>query len=146
MAKNIFMMHAEKWSQVVEHMTSFWKKQDIARGILGDDGVDALMTTSAMSLEKLQEVVDEYIIQGFNGIFIRSLNPYGFAAEQSSQLGYSQEAFAKQYLEVLGYIIKLNRSFFSQNILQLSFFRGYSHLLQQDLSICNLRPAQESAE
>lgn len=102
----------------------FLKKLDITRGILGDDGVDALMTTSAMSLEKLQEVVDEYRIQGFNGIFIRSLNPYGFAAEHSYQLGYTQEDFAKQYLEVLGYIIKLNRSlFFPEHFATLLFSR-----------------------
>ena len=33
-----------------------------------------------------------------SGIFIRSLNPYGFAAEQANTLGYSMAAFTSQYL------------------------------------------------
>ena len=47
------------------------------------------MTTSSISLQHLEDIVKEYIRQGMSGIFILSLNPYGFAAEQSEKLGYT---------------------------------------------------------
>ena len=55
-------------------------KLQLARKILGYRVVDALMTTSSASLDHLQEVIGEYVRLGINGIFIRSLNPYGIAA------------------------------------------------------------------
>ena len=41
-----------------------------------------------------------------SGIFIRFLNPYGFAAEQANTLGYSMAAFTSQYLRALQYILE----------------------------------------
>ena len=32
------------------------------------------------------------------GIFIRSLNPYGFAAQQAARLGYDMKTFVEKYL------------------------------------------------
>lgn len=90
----------------------FLERLDAARRILGHDGVDALMTTTAFSLHRLEEVIDEYLRRGMSGIFIRSLNPYGFAAEQASTLGYGMDAFADQYLRALQYILEKNRTVF----------------------------------
>lgn len=90
----------------------FLEKLEAARRILGHDGVDALMTTTAFSLHRLEEVIDEYLRQGMNGIFIRSLNPYGFAAEQASKLGYGMTAFTSQYLRALQYILEKNKTVF----------------------------------
>lgn len=102
----------------------FLEKLSLARAILGHDGVDALMTTSAISLEHLQEVIEEYIQRGMNGIFIRSLNPYGFAAEQAANLGYETERFVEQYLKALDFIIALNhRVFFPEHFATLLFSR-----------------------
>ncbi len=84
----------------------------LAREIVGEDNVDALMTTTASSLRKFPEVIDEYIAQGFNGIFIRSLNPYGFAAEQADMLGYEMQEFVGAYTEALQHILHLNRTRF----------------------------------
>ena len=81
------------------------ERLDRARTLLGGDGVSALMTTTAFSLNHLREVVDEYARLGMDGIFIRSLNPYGFAAEEASALGYRMEDFVEKYIDVLDYII-----------------------------------------
>ena len=46
---------------------------------LGPDRVGALMTTTEASLDRVEEIVDEYLRQGLDGIFLRPLSPYGFA-------------------------------------------------------------------
>ncbi len=51
------------------------------REALGSHGVSALMTTTPASLERIQEIVDEYVRRGFEGIFLRSLSPFGFAVK-----------------------------------------------------------------
>lgn len=102
----------------------FLEKLELARHILGHDGVDALMTTSAISLEHLQDVIEEYVQRGMNGIFIRSLNPYGFAAEQAASLSYSTKDFAEKYLQALDFIIQLNHKvFFPEHFATLLFSR-----------------------
>ena len=87
-----------------------------ARSVMGEDGVDALMTTTNLSLKYSKEIVDEYIKRGFHGIFIRALNPYGFAKKREKEVGYSTDEFIKFYKEVLMYIIDLNikRTFFME--------------------------------
>lgn len=37
------------------------------------------MTTCSDSLSQIKSIVDEYVKLGFEGLFIRSLNPYGDA-------------------------------------------------------------------
>lgn len=102
----------------------FLEKLALAREILGADGVDALMTTTSLNLGRLPEVVDEYVARGFGGIFLRSLNPYGFASEQADRLGYDAERFAQCYLEALEYILELNRRvFFPEHFAALLFTR-----------------------
>ncbi len=94
-----------------------------AREIVGDR-VSALMTTSAASLHKLEEVIDEYVRLGMDGIFIRSLNPYGFAVENAQRIGYQIQDFTKKYLEALEYILKLNEQrYFPEYFATLLFTR-----------------------
>ncbi|EPC4025506.1 His-Xaa-Ser system radical SAM maturase HxsB [Aeromonas salmonicida] len=82
----------------------------LARAVLGKDCLSALMTTTKMSLEYPREIVDEYVASGLNNIFIRELNPYGFADKAASKVGYSTEEFLAFYKEVLDYIIQINLS------------------------------------
>lgn len=79
-----------------------------ARKICGIENVSALMTTTADTIDHLRHVIDEYVQLGFTGIFLRSLNPYGLAAQNAPELGYSMEYFAKRYEEALDYIVGLN--------------------------------------
>lgn len=102
----------------------FYKKLELARRILGYNEVNALMTTTAFSLELLEKIVDKYIDVGMNGIFIRSLNPYGMAAEKSSVLGYSMNDFVEKYIQALKYIMQKNREvFFPEYFAVLLFSR-----------------------
>jgi len=66
------------------------------------------MTTTAASLDRAREIVDEYIAQGFRGIFLRPLSPYGFAIKTKSYQSYGQEKWLEFYFEGLDYIINLN--------------------------------------
>lgn len=102
---------------------TFLRNLDKARSIVGDR-VSALMTTSADSLDRLQEVVDEYVRLGIDGIFIRSLNPYGFAAENARAIGYPMKDFVSKYLAALEYILKLNEKlYFPEYFATLLFTR-----------------------
>ena len=50
-----------------------------AKDILGADRVGALMTTTEASLDRVDDIIDEYLELGLDGIFLRPLSPFGFA-------------------------------------------------------------------
>lgn len=74
-----------------------------------NDCASALMTTSKYSLGRFKDIIDEYIRLGFNSIFLRSLNPYGFAKQYKEKIAYPIEDFIENYKEGLDYIIELNK-------------------------------------
>ena len=76
--------------------------------ILNRDEVNALMTTTIDNIDHLQDVIAEYVRLGLSGIFIRSLNPYGFAAIDAEHLGYPVEHFVENFEKALNFIIQLN--------------------------------------
>lgn len=78
-----------------------------ARELLGHDRVSALMTTSELSLDYPKEIVDNYIENGFNSLFVRPLNPYGMALEKTDWDNY-ESRFIDFYKTTLDYIIDLN--------------------------------------
>lgn len=79
-----------------------------ARDRLGYDKVSALMTTSEESLNYPVEIINSYIENGFNSIFLRPLNPYGLATDNSDWELYFNR-FVEFYKVSLGYIIELNK-------------------------------------
>lgn len=81
-----------------------------ARAALGYDQVSALMTTTDKSLPHVKAIIDEYLRLGFDGIFLRTLSPYGFAIKTKKFLSYDTERWLDFYREGLEYIIKLNKS------------------------------------
>ncbi len=87
---------------------TFRKKLDLTREYLGQDGCSALLTVTRDHLNRLPEVVDHYAELGFNGVFLRSLNPYGYAAANLNDLGYSPGEFLVAYKTALDYIIDMN--------------------------------------
>lgn len=80
-----------------------------ARAALGADYVSALMTTTPASLERVEDIVDEYVRQGFRSIFLRSLSPYGFAVRTSLVRRYDVDAWLDFYKRGLAHILELNR-------------------------------------
>lgn len=80
-----------------------------ARDVMGKDSVSALMTTSPASLDKVTEIIDEYLSQGFDGIFLRALSPYGFAMKTKSFHAYNGQRWLEFYREGMDYILDLNQ-------------------------------------
>ena len=75
---------------------------------LGRDKISALMTVTPYNINKLREVVDEYLTQGLGSIFLRMMNPFGSAYRNWLNLGYAVEDFLKAYRACLEYIIQIN--------------------------------------
>ncbi|MGH2568168.1 MAG: His-Xaa-Ser system radical SAM maturase HxsB, partial [Bacteroidota bacterium] len=91
------------------------------REVLGADRVSAIMTTTRLSLQHPRAIVDEYVAQGFDAIFLRPISPYGFALRTKARTGYEVDIFLDFYKEVLNYIIGLNRNgqYFVESYAQL---------------------------
>jgi len=71
--------------------------------------VSALMTTTKYSLNYYKEIIDEYIQNGFSSIFLRSLNPFGYAREKIDAIGYSSREFLNFYKKGFMYILEQNQ-------------------------------------
>lgn len=79
-----------------------------ARTVLGNNQVSALMTTSVKALDYPVEIVDEYVKLGFNGLFLRALNPYGLASDNPNWEEYTNR-FVDFYKMAFEHILELNR-------------------------------------
>lgn len=90
--------------------SKFLDKLSMTRAHLGHDRVGALMATTPLTLKNIRPIIDEYIKLEFDGIFLRSLNPYGFASELKNELQYSMGEFVEMYKNALEYIISLNKN------------------------------------
>ncbi|MGH2506454.1 MAG: His-Xaa-Ser system radical SAM maturase HxsB [Ktedonobacteraceae bacterium] len=80
------------------------------RAALGSDRVSALMTTTKLSLGRVRDIIDEYVAQGFRGIFLRPMSPYGFAVKTKWFRAYAADEWIEFYFAGLDYILTLNRS------------------------------------
>lgn len=90
-----------------------------------EDDVDALLTVTKDNLHHLREVIDYYKELGFYNMFIRALNPYGYARKNKKSLTYSMDEFVEAYRDALYYIIELNKNgvFFVESYAALLFQR-----------------------
>jgi len=86
----------------------FKEKLELARNFVGRDKCSALLTVTKSNINRLRQVVDEYIALGFNDIFLRAINPYGRAKSGWENIGYSIEEFLEAYKDAIEYIIQLN--------------------------------------
>lgn len=80
-----------------------------AQEALGKPAISALMTTTRESLRYPREIVDEYLRMDMGSIFVRELNPYGFATRSLGSIGYSTGQFVNFYRAVLEYVLEVNR-------------------------------------
>lgn len=81
---------------------------NMTREVLGDDGVSALLTTSALSLDFPNEIVDEYYNLNFSSIFLRPISPFGFATKNEKKNKYNTDRFLEFYKTGLNRIIEHN--------------------------------------
>ena len=88
----------------------FLRNLQRTREVLGHDSVNALATLTRDSLTHLPEIIDEYVRLGFRGIFLRNINPYGYARSEAHRQSfqYPIAAFIETYKKALLYIINLN--------------------------------------
>jgi len=79
-----------------------------AQEALGRDRVGALMTTTEHSLDRVEEIIDEYVSLGLDGIFLRPLSPYGFAVKTKQIQKYDAKRWLEFYTRGLRYVLNLN--------------------------------------
>ena len=70
----------------------------------------AIETTTKYSIKDARKIVDEYVNQGLDNLFIRPLTPLGCANKSWKEIGYSAEEFINFYKECFQYIIEKNKS------------------------------------
>lgn len=80
-----------------------------ARNSLGIHNVSALMTTTEASLGRVTDIIDEYVRQDFQGIFLRNLSPYGFAIKTKTFDGYDSLTWLEFFKQGLDYILEINK-------------------------------------
>ena len=71
--------------------------------------IEALPTITRQALPHWKAIVDQYLDVGCRAIFLRKLDPFGFAAKSAKTLGYSMDEFLEFYAHAVDYIIELNR-------------------------------------
>lgn len=68
----------------------------------------ALLTISKHSLKYPKDIINEYIKNKLDTIFIRALSPIGFAKKYWDKIGYTPQEFINFYKESLIYILEQN--------------------------------------
>jgi len=76
---------------------------------LGRSKVSALMTTTAESLGRVRDIIDEYVGLGLHEIFLRPLSPYGFAVKTGQIHRYDEQRWLLFFREGLQHILGLTR-------------------------------------
>jgi His-Xaa-Ser system radical SAM maturase HxsB len=99
-------------SSAYEHTVKWMQKINQAFKEKGLDGdlyhVEALATITREHFGRGKDLVDEYIRQGCRAIFLRPLNPFGFAKHVAHRLGYTASEFLDFYRETFDYIVERN--------------------------------------
>jgi uncharacterized protein len=80
-----------------------------AREVLGPDRVGALMTTTESSLDRVDDIIDEYLNLGLDGIFLRPLSPFGFAIKTKQYQRYDAQKWLRFYEQGLRRVLEINR-------------------------------------
>lgn len=71
--------------------------------------VEALLTTTREALAQPREIVDAYVELGCRAIFLRPVDPFGFAAQTAASIEYDRKAWLEFYRTAVDHILELNR-------------------------------------
>lgn len=85
-------------------------KDSIQRIQTAGKRIGAIETTTRFSLDYPEEIVNEYMNLGLDGIFLRPLTPLGFAKTFWQDIGYSADDFLDFYKKAFYYILRANLS------------------------------------
>ncbi|MEX1366598.1 MAG: His-Xaa-Ser system radical SAM maturase HxsB, partial [Nannocystaceae bacterium] len=70
--------------------------------------VEALLTTTRATLPLWKEVVDTYVGLGCRSLFLRALDPFGFAERTRRRLDYPRTEYLSFYRSAVDYMLELN--------------------------------------
>lgn len=70
--------------------------------------VEALVTTTRGLLPRWKELVDTYAGLGCRALFLRPLDPFGFADKTSQRIEYPRDEYLEYYRNAVDYMIELN--------------------------------------
>lgn len=90
-----------------------WKKNYTKLVQVLGQNIGAIQTTTRASLNQHREIVDEYLANGMNRLFLRPLTPLGYAKSRWEKIGYSAEDFLEFYENTLDYILQKNKEGFT---------------------------------
>ncbi len=71
--------------------------------------VEALLTTTRATLPLWREVVDAYTKLGCRALFLRPLDPFGFAERTRKRVEYDRDDYLEYYRNAVDYMIELNK-------------------------------------
>jgi len=70
--------------------------------------VEGLLTVTREALSRPREIVDTYRSLGFRALFLRPVDPFGFAARTRQQVWFAPSEFLEFYRRAVDYMIELN--------------------------------------
>lgn len=98
------------YNRPMKDITSMYERTKNGARKLEDNGVKVgfIQTTTKFSLNRYKEIIDEYVLNNSDCIFIRPLTPVGMARERWEKIGYTTKEFIEFYNSCLDYIIDIN--------------------------------------
>jgi hypothetical protein len=95
-----------------DHASRWIKRVNDAYAAAGLDPtlyhVEALLTTTRATLPLWKEVVDTYVALGCRALFLRPVDPFGFAAKTGPKIEYPRREYLEFYRRAVDYMIGLN--------------------------------------
>lgn len=70
--------------------------------------VEALLTTTRETIARWREVVDAYVALGCRALFLRPVDPFGFADKAEQRLEYPRAEYLQFYRSAVDYMLELN--------------------------------------
>jgi His-Xaa-Ser system radical SAM maturase HxsB len=70
--------------------------------------VEALLTTTMETLPQFKDVVDTYVGLGCRALFLRPVDPFGFADKTGHRVEYPRSEYLKFYRGAVDYMLELN--------------------------------------
>lgn len=70
--------------------------------------VEALLTTTRAALPLWKEVVDTYLDLGCRALFLRPIDPFGFAEKTAGTVEYPRSEYLEFYRQAVDYMLELN--------------------------------------
>ena len=71
--------------------------------------VEALLTTTRDALPRYKEIVDTYVDLGCRALFLRPVDPFGFADKTAPRVEYPRAEYLEFYRSAVDYMLTLNK-------------------------------------